>query len=77
MHSTTKTGTVIEVRRDYEDKSIMHVEVELPAVRRRKRRGKAATPEEWRPRSSAVVPIEFDVGVGDKVEITTTVKKHR
>lgn len=79
-HTAHKTGKVTGVREDYEDKTLLHVDIELPLRKRTKKRRKGMvdagdTPESFHPSTSTVVPISMGLKVGDKVTVTTSVKR--
>jgi len=74
--SETKTGTVTEIRRDYNDKSKVRIEVELPMPKRRVARGdKAEAAVPYAPSETVVVSKDFAKGlrIGDQIAIETTV----
>ena len=80
-HTSRKTGTVVEIGRSYDDKSLVRVEIELPAKRpKKKKRTAHATdmPEEsYKPRDHITVGREFAKGlsIGDRVTIETHISR--
>jgi hypothetical protein len=71
-YTDTKTGTVLEVREDYEDRTMLRVEVQLPPVQRERTEGPEGL-EPDRPTFMVTVPKSMDVQVDDPITVTTTV----
>lgn len=74
-HAATQSGRVKGVREDYNDKSKVRVDVELPPYPKKKGKGKDAQIEPYRPSADVCVPKTLGLTVGDSVSITTTVKR--
>lgn len=77
-HKTTYRGVVKGIHEDYEDQSLVRLEIEKPMPKRKKRKGDAAPPDHA-PRESLVVPKTFaaNFSVGDRVSCETTVRRLR